>query len=89
MVDGVTPAFSAIIGTVTSARSIAVRRSCTARALLSGSAHYTPLPLYIVGVILMLGAEFNAAILKYKVYSVVKQVERQRTFKSARPTPSR
>jgi len=49
----------------------------------------TPLPLYMVGAIFMLGPEFNAAILKYKVYSVVKQVKRQRTFKSARPTPSR
>jgi membrane protein len=43
----------------------------------------------MVGVIFMLGAEFDAAILKYKVYSVVKQVKRQRTFRSARPTLSR
>ncbi|SFB23843.1 membrane protein [Rhizobium sp. NFR07] len=39
--------------------------------------------LYMVGVIFMLGAEFNAAILKYKVYSVVKQVKRQRKVRRA------
>jgi len=33
----------------------------------------------MVGLIFMLGAEFNAAILKYKVYSVVKQFTQQRT----------
>jgi membrane protein len=39
--------------------------------------------LYMVGVIFMLGAELNAAILKYKVYSVVKQVKRQRKVRRA------
>jgi uncharacterized BrkB/YihY/UPF0761 family membrane protein len=37
----------------------------------------------MVGMIFMLGAEFNAATLKYKAYPVVKQV------KSARPKPLR
>jgi len=39
--------------------------------------------LYMVGVIFMLGAELNAAILKYKVYSVVNQVNKKRKAKRA------
>lgn len=39
--------------------------------------------LYMVGVIFMLGAEFNAAIMKYRVYSVVKQANKQRKAKQA------
>jgi membrane protein len=39
--------------------------------------------LYMVGVIFMLGAELNAAIMKYRVYSVLKQVNKQRRARRA------
>ncbi|TWF50359.1 YihY/virulence factor BrkB family protein [Neorhizobium alkalisoli] len=41
--------------------------------------------LYMVGVIFMLGAEFNAALMKYKIYSVFSRLRRQNRMAAANP----